>query len=79
VRKYFVVVADYGIRHDIETVIQAPTLEALREITQASAAEGTPIGDPKCAGQDAWDNLGALKRLLIDDLTSERLPTRRVW
>lgn len=61
------------IRKKMAAVVQAPTLEMTRELAVLQArATKNPGLIGKARRKRAWDDIGELKRLLMDDLLRER-------
>jgi hypothetical protein len=62
-----------AMRHEIEAVVQAPTLKALHNLALERAQQKEHrLVVLNAQAKGAWDSVGALKRFLIDDLTVER-------
>ena len=60
-------------RAEMDAIYQAPTLADVRNMAQERAKatrQANLVGNAKLTG--AWNDVGALKRFLLDDLLRER-------
>jgi hypothetical protein len=59
-------------RKETEQVINARTIDEVRDLARERARARRDPAFLATARRDAWDDTGALKRHLLDDLTRER-------